>query len=259
MLVSGQGRLDPLADQLGSFHFREWGEIFVLCCELLIGHVLGRSLTHDVVLVVVSHLEHSVFTLGKNEAVGLAIHRLRPQSGSNKEQIFVLELLVEASWEVEQLQLDASVLLWANTFVFLPRAVVVSHWLAILHAVDGVSFPELDLLSFVEMMELPADEGVIVRIALSRDEGASPVCMQAEPGEHSLAERWEVVEPVVWVLEEGDLFVWDAGLPQDLELGARWGFVVRVLLLVFFEFCWRGLVAGCCIVGDLSPESDSGG
>ena len=86
---------------------------------------------------------------------------------------------------------------------------MVSHWLAVLYAVDGVSFSELDLAPLVEVVELPADKGVIVRIALSRDEGASPVGVDTEPGEHSLAEGREVVEPVVRVLEEGDLLLWD--------------------------------------------------
>ena len=46
---------------------------------------------------------------------------------------------------------------------------------------------------------------------------------------------------------------------QDFELGERWFLVVGVLLLEFFELRRCGLVAGRCIVGNLSPESDRGG
>ena len=258
MLVCGQGCLDTFSNQLGSLHCSEWFENLLLCSEFLVGHVLGSSLAHDVVLVV-GHLEHSVLTLWKDEAVGLAVHCLGPQSRSNHVQGLALEFLVEAGWHVEQLQLDASVLLGADALVFLSCTVVVSHWLAVLYAVDGVSFSELDLAPLVEVVELPADKGVIVRIALGRDEGASPVGVDAELGEHSLAEGWEVVEPVVGVLEEGDLLLWDVRLLQDFELGERWFLVVGVLLLEFFELCRCGLVAGRCIVGDLSLESDSGG
>ena len=256
-LIRSHGCLNLKANQFLTLDVLEAGVLELNFGHLLVSKVSCSSLSNDEKLIIF-HLKDAIVALRQHKTVCLSVHCFRAERTSHKEHVAIAKFL-QTFWELEHLDLDASVLLWANAFVFLPRTVVVSHWLAILHAVDGVSFPELDLLSFVEMVELPADEGVIVRIALSRDEGASPVCMQAEPGEHSLAERWEVVEPVVWVLEEGDLFVWDAGLPQDLELGARWGFVVRVLLLVFFEFCWRGLVAGCCIVGDLSPESDSGG
>ena len=73
VLVCGQVCLDTFSNQFSSLYCCEWFENLLLYSEFLVSHVLCSSLTHDVVLVV-GYLEHSVFTLWKNEAVGLVVH-----------------------------------------------------------------------------------------------------------------------------------------------------------------------------------------
>ena len=165
MLIGGQRCLDTLSNQFGTLQSCQWSENSVFCGQLLICHIFGCSLTHNIVFVVTFHFEHSVIALGQYETVGLAIHCLRTKSSSNQEHVLVL-LFAYTFRVVKELQLDASVFLRANTLILLPRSVVIRNWLAILNAVDGISFTELDFAFLFEVVELPANEGIIVWITL---------------------------------------------------------------------------------------------
>lgn len=52
---------------------------------------------------------------------------------------------------------------------------MVHTWLAVFGRVDGIPFSKLDLALLFEVPELPPDEGVIERVDISGDEGATPV------------------------------------------------------------------------------------
>ena len=111
----------------------------------------------------------SIVTFWQHKAVCLAIHCFRAESSSNQEHVFVF-LLTYTFWVVKKLQLYASVLLRANTLILLSCSVVVSDWLAILYTIDSISFAKLDFAFLFEVMELPADEGIIIRVSLCGDE-----------------------------------------------------------------------------------------
>ena len=67
-------------------------------------------------VLVVDHLKHTIFTLRKDVAVGLAIHSLWSESSSNQVHLLACELLLHALGELKALDLNESVFLWADTF-----------------------------------------------------------------------------------------------------------------------------------------------
>jgi hypothetical protein len=103
------------------------------------------------------------------------------------------------------LDLDQSVFLGTNTFTL--GSIVISAWLSIDLGVDSVAFAELDLVSFLQGVELPADKAIIEGVHLSGDEGAAPVNKHAELLKVLHALRGEELEPVLGVLELGDLIL----------------------------------------------------
>ena len=169
MLICGEGRLYTLSNQLRPLHSGKWCEDSVFCCQFLVRHIFGCSLTHYVVFVVTLHFVQSIVTFWQHKAVCLTIHCFRAESSSNQEHVFVF-LLTYTFWVVKKLQLYASVLLRADTLILLSCSVVVSDWLAILYTIDSISFAKLDFAFLFEVMELPADEGIIIRVSLSGDE-----------------------------------------------------------------------------------------
>jgi hypothetical protein len=62
------------------------------------------------------------------------------------------------------------------------------------------------------MMELPRNERVVVWVARRGDERSAPVSHHAESLQGLLAQRREETQPVVWVLEVGDLCFCNATL-----------------------------------------------
>ena len=72
--------------------------------------------------------------------------------------------------------------------------------------------------------------------------------MNTKLAEYGLAERGEVVEPVIRVLEIGNLIFRDIRLLQDLILCEGRLFVIWVLFLKLFSLFFRWLVARSRIV-----------
>lgn len=68
---------------------------------------------------------------------------------------------------------------------------MIGAWLAVQLAKNGVAFSELDLSILFQVMELPLDELVVVRVAGSRDERPAPVSHQPESLQRFLAQRRE--------------------------------------------------------------------
>jgi len=52
--------------------------------------------------------------------------------------------------------------------------------LTILGTVDGIAFAELDLVQLVELIGLPADEGVIIRVCIGGQESTTPINTRPE-------------------------------------------------------------------------------
>ena len=109
-------------------------------------------------------------------------HGLWPKGGGDKERLRRADRAPDDGGSLgaplDDLELEARVLLRADSFAV--GAVVVHTWLAVLRAVDGVPLAELDLAQLVELFRLPADEGVVVRVRVRRDERAAPVYPRAE-------------------------------------------------------------------------------
>jgi len=143
---------------------------------LLVSQVTSSSLADDEVLAIL-HLIDAVVTIRLDEAVRLTVHSLGTQSGCEQENLLVHERL-EALREVQKLNLDASILLWTDTLAL--GAVVVSARLAVELTIDGIALAELDLAIFLEVVELPFDERVIVWVPRRCNERPSPVSHQTE-------------------------------------------------------------------------------
>lgn len=91
--------------------------------------------------------------------------------------------------------------------------------LSIQFGIDRESFAELDLISGLEGVELPPDEGIIVGVHVCGNEGTSPVHIETEVLKIFLTLGREELEPVARVLELGDLLLRNAELLKNLILG----------------------------------------
>ena len=72
---------------------------------------------------------------------------------------------------------------------------------------NGIAFSEFDLAFSAQSLILPPYELVIVRVSISRDEGAIPVYGYSEVNQVGLIQRWIVVDPVSGVSELADLLL----------------------------------------------------
>ena len=95
---------------------------------------------------------------------------------------------------------------------------MVEAQLAISHRIDGRTSAKNKLVLGLEVIELPSDEGVIVLVDLSRDEGPSPVDAQTEPFEVLLRIGGEVLQPLQWLCELKDFIFRDIHLLEDFTL-----------------------------------------
>ena len=136
------------------------------CSLLLVGQVAGGTLTNNKKFTF-GHLIDAIISIWLNETVGLTVHGLRTQCSREQEHLLVGKSL-KAIREIQKLNLNASVLLRAYTFSFGP--IVVSARLSVELAKNGVALAELNLAIFLQMMELPADKRVVVRVAGGRNE-----------------------------------------------------------------------------------------
>ena len=250
VLVSRHRGLDLHSDEVSTFDSGESGVLELNLGHLLMSKVPSSALCNDEQIVVL-HLVDAIVASGKDEAVGLAVHSLGAERACHKEDIALSELL-ELGGEVEQTDLDASVLLGSNTLA--SGAIVISAGLVLRLGVDRVAFAELDLVVVLEMVELPADEPVVVGVLRGSDEVSPPISVEAHFEQVLLAKGREEIEPVVGVGELRDRFLADTKLHEDLVLGERREF--RVLGCCLF-LGRSGLVAARHISSNLALEADS--
>lgn len=52
---------------------------------------------------------------------------------------------------------------------------MVHAWLAIPRTIDGIPLAESDLVQFVQLIDLPSDESVVVGVRVRRQKHASPI------------------------------------------------------------------------------------
>ena len=166
-------------------------------------HVSSWSLTANVVFIIL-HLKHAIFSFWQNITIGLAVHSFRSKSGSNQIYVFTFKLLFHASGEFQALNLDQGVLLRTNSFTL--GSIVISTWLIIDLWEDSGSISELNFILWLQSVELPPDEGIVVWVHLSSDERTTPVCVETEIFQVLLTVRWEELKPINWILELRDLF-----------------------------------------------------
>mmetsp|Transcript_25235 Transcript_25235/g.80189 ORF Transcript_25235/g.80189 Transcript_25235/m.80189 type:complete len:533 (-) Transcript_25235:661-2259(-) len=182
--------------------------------QALVAHVQGRPLRADEDLAP-AHPEEAVLALGKHKAVGLPVHSLRPQCGGHQEDLRLPQSLGPLSGDLEDLQLDERVLHRLHALAFGP--VVVGTRLVCGNGEDALAFPIVQVL-FPQLLELPADEGVIVRVHVRGDEGAPPVHGYAKPFQVLHRQRWKVLQPVLRFRELWDLLLVDAKGNHDVVL-----------------------------------------
>jgi hypothetical protein len=143
-------------------------------------HVSGGSLGDEEKLVV-RGLEETVLESRSDETVGLTVpvrqrrrpflleqdlHGLRSKGGGDHPDLLsangLLDLARDARSPASHLHLDRSVFLRVNGLS--ACSVVVHTRLTVLGRVDGVSLSELDLALLVQLVHLPSDERVVVRV-----------------------------------------------------------------------------------------------
>lgn len=114
---------------------------------------------------------------------------------------------------------------------------------------DCVALAELNLVFGLEVVELPADEHVVVGVLVCRNKIASPVDVDAKLKQILLSKRWEKIQPVIGMLELRDIFFRDTQLLQDFILSqGRPNLVSRGR----FTFSCSWLVAACFSLADLT-------
>ena len=214
LLVTGERSLEGLSDEVLTGDISHFLDLAVLLQEILVGHVPGCSVRADEDLVVL-RLESSISPRRKHEAVGLSVHGLRSQSGSHKIDLSVLDGL-QRLWELEELNLDESVLLGSNSLSL--RPIVISAHLVVLNTEDRSPLPELDEVVLLQLEEVPSDEAVEVGVEIGGNKRPPPVSHQTELFEVLNSVRGEVADPVDRVSELRDLLLWDSEVGQDLVL-----------------------------------------
>ena len=249
VLVRGHGCLDLHTNQLSTSDLSKSGVLKVNLGHLLMGKVPSSTLSDDEKIIVL-HLIDAVLALRQDKAVGLTVHGLRTESTSDQEDVTIAELL-QASREVEHADLDASVLLGSNTFT--SATVMIGTWLTLRLGEDSVALAELDLVVVLQVVELPANELIIVRVLGSGDEVPSPVSVQAQTQQVGLTERWEEVKPVVGVGEARNLIFRDSELHQDFVLRQRRPLLVLGCRLFLFR-SWLVAASGTAV--DLTLQAD---
>jgi hypothetical protein len=108
----------------------------------------------------------------------LTEHSFGSKGGSNKENFFVPKVFLEGQRHINKLNFYANILLNANTFSLC--AVMVSAWLHVELREDSKSFGVSDLVVCLQMVELPADKGIVVGVRFRRNKGAPPVSVHAK-------------------------------------------------------------------------------
>jgi len=133
----------------------------------------------------------------------LTIHGFRSQGGSDQEDLLICPLC-ELVRLVEQLNLDASVLLRCDTFTL--GSVMIGARLIVKFTEDCVAFTMLHLVLFFQCCELPFNVRVKEWVRVCSDERASPICEQPKILQIFHSNRREEINPVQRISEGRDLF-----------------------------------------------------
>mmetsp|Transcript_80999 Transcript_80999/g.234842 ORF Transcript_80999/g.234842 Transcript_80999/m.234842 type:complete len:490 (-) Transcript_80999:1018-2487(-) len=165
-VVGGCGALDLATHELLAGDLLQELRLAPWLQDVLEAHVASGAVGAHVD-VAVRRLEATVPALGEDPAIRLSGHRLRPQCRSQQEYLLALQGL-HALWELHKLDLDSRVLLRADALALSP--VVVHARLTVDLGEDCGPLAEADLLTGLQLPELPPDEGVVERIHRGRDE-----------------------------------------------------------------------------------------
>jgi hypothetical protein len=96
---------------------------------------------------------------------------------------------------------------------------MISAHLAILNTENRGSFSEHHLILFLQSVELPLDEFVIIRVIISSDKGSSKVDIHPKMLQILFAQTREILEPVVRVFKFLNLVLGNPHVFQNLALG----------------------------------------
>ena len=134
---------------------------------------------------------------------------------------------------------------------------MICNRLSIKYTVDCISLSELDLVAFLEMVELPSNEGIVVWISICSNERSTPVSVDSELAENVLANGWEEIKPMLRILKRWNVALWNIRLLQDFELGQWWWLIFGIFLLERSFFFFSGLIAAGVPCFDLTFQSFS--
>mmetsp|Transcript_18069 Transcript_18069/g.38960 ORF Transcript_18069/g.38960 Transcript_18069/m.38960 type:complete len:1101 (-) Transcript_18069:274-3576(-) len=263
-VVWGERRFDGGAEHLLALEGEQQLWLAPLREDVLEGHV-PRSARGAQVDDRRRDLVRAVGALGQDPGVGLAAHGLRTQRAREREDLLACQRREHLWQRLEHAHLDGGVLLRIDALALV--AVVVHARLLVSLGKDGRALAKSDEVALAELLELPADELVVVRVEVRRDEGTAPVDAQTEALKvlHSLGR--EVGQPVRWINEVDRLLGSDAhgaenvplrhepaGLRGNLGLDALLGaaaslLVLRVVLL------WREQQQVLLAVGGLAQHA----
>ncbi|KAH3677744.1 hypothetical protein OGATHE_000398 [Ogataea polymorpha] len=239
--------------QRSTVDLQYWLEVSSPRSQLLVAHVLERSLGANVV-VPVSGVKQTIVDFWRNETARLAVHGFRSQSGCHQKHLFasrikllVFKNLLCFSSKLGDPNLQSSVLLRQNSLSRL--SVVIHTWLAVFDGVNGVSFTELDFALLSQPVHLPSNKRIVVAVEISRDHRSSPINLTSKSGDIFLNKRREKSDPVVRVSKFRDLGSWNPKLLHDLKLVFSTALLGLNLGLLGIEFGHIFLLGGClCLV-----------
>mmetsp|Transcript_19660 Transcript_19660/g.44897 ORF Transcript_19660/g.44897 Transcript_19660/m.44897 type:complete len:689 (-) Transcript_19660:85-2151(-) len=262
LFVFGKGCLEWKPKQvvsLESFETFDLSELLGVTLVVLVDlarQTTGRSRTHDENLIRRIDGVRSIIALGQDKAIGLTVHGFGTKSCWDQKYFLVTRRFEQFShlgvsrtlfFDRQDLQLDQDVFLRSNTFSF--RPIVIGANLSINQGENVVAFSEQNLVLFAEGFELPANEGIVIRINSRRNERSAPIDTGTKISKVFNSDRREVFQPMVWVDELRDFFNGNH-LGQNIPLSHN---TLSCLLyqLGFSAFCFgigcrrRGFCGSC--------------
>ena len=105
-------------------------------------------------------------------------HGLGSQSSGNQEHFPASNPVIDMFFDFRisprnDLHLDSCVFLGSQSLTL--RTIVVHTRLAVLWAIDSISFSELDFAHIVQLVHLPSDEGVVIWVDVCGQERSTPI------------------------------------------------------------------------------------
>lgn len=98
------------------------------------------------------------------------------------------------------------------------RSIVICAWLILGGRENRGSIAKLNLVRIAQFEELPLDELVVVWVGVRGNERTSPVHFQTKLLQMLLANGWEMRQPLVRILELGDIRIAQLKLGHNLPL-----------------------------------------